>query len=337
MGAMRPTSLLALLILAMLGWATPAAAQAYRVTVTGTPAIASGPAVAQVNGNATVTLTFDVLANGSPNTANASVHLPSVRITGPDGTVTATGPNAITLRLNPPLEDDSFQIPLTDIGNGYFLEMDIVTLPDLPTTLDAAVGSYPLCNFFCSNFLILQGGPTPSYLQLICQTVVVEAFDFQLACTPAVDSIVGSPVTLIESSLGVRNGSGLHIEATGGPPGEFGFVITSASGGAPTPVAHGILCLGWPWSRYTQQVALLHGLPRLDSHSRFDATGRLRNQVGTSTVGSGFDVPLELPLSPLGQVITPGDTCYFQVCYRDRNSLGVPTINFSDRLEITFP
>ena len=334
---MRLAPFLVLFVVAMLGWTPPASAQAYRVTVTGTPAIVSGPTVVQADGNSTVTLTFDVLASGSPNTANASIHLPSVRISGPDGTVTATGPNPLAFQLNPPLQDDSFQIPMTEIGDGYFLEMDVVATSNLPATLDAAVGSYPLCNFFCSNFLILQGGPTPSYLQLVCQTVVVETFDFELACTPAVSSISGSPVTLIESSLGVRNGSGLHIEATGGPPGEYGFVITSTTGGAPTPIAQGILCLGWPWSRYSNHVAQLHGNPRLDSHGRFDTNGRLINQVGTSTVGSGFDVPLGLPLSPVGQVITPGDTCFFQVCYRDRDSAGVPTINFSDRLEITFP
>ena len=56
--------------------------------------------------------------------------------------------------------------------------------------------------------------------------------------------------------------------------------------------------------------------------------------------GNGFDVPVELPFSPPGQVINPMETWYFQVWYRDQlPPLPNPgsSANFSNMAEATFP
>jgi len=89
--------------------------------------------------------------------------------------------------------------------------------------------------------------------------------------------------------------------------------------------------------RYNPQVATNQGLPQLNSLGQFDGAGQFQNLSGTSTVGSGFDVPTELPFSPAGKVIAPGDTCFFQVWYRDQDMGGGSSANFSDMVEATFP
>jgi hypothetical protein len=52
--------------------------------------------------------------------------------------------------------------------------------------------------------------------------------------------------------------------------------------------------------------------------------------AGTSSVGSGFDIPAILP-DPPGGLIDVGETWYFQLWYRDgANS------NFSDGISVAF-
>jgi hypothetical protein len=68
----------------------------------------------------------------------------------------------------------------------------------------------------------------------------------------------------------------------------------------------------------------------LNSIGRFDAGGVFQNLAGTSTVGSGFDLPATLP-SPPGGTINPGATWNFQLWYRD----GAAS-NFSDGILVMF-
>jgi hypothetical protein len=68
----------------------------------------------------------------------------------------------------------------------------------------------------------------------------------------------------------------------------------------------------------------------LHSLGRFNLNGVLINQVGNSSVLSGYDVPSNLP-NPPGGVIAPGDTWHFQLWYRDGLSS-----NFSDGISVTF-
>ena len=142
-------------------------------------------------------------------------------------------------------------------------------------------------------------------------------------CQPANPSSVGTPVTLADSGPG---GGVYHLEATGGPPGEFGIFLVAALPSAPVTVSAGNLCLAPPLGRYTQTAG-----PGLDSIGQFDSAGRLNNFAGTSSVGSGFDVPAVLP-SPPGGLILPGSTWCFQLWYRDVGGVS----NFSDGLAVTF-
>jgi hypothetical protein len=68
----------------------------------------------------------------------------------------------------------------------------------------------------------------------------------------------------------------------------------------------------------------------LNSIGDFDAGGIFQNMAGTSSMGSGFDVPFNLPTPP-SSAISPGTTWHFQLWYRD----GVAS-NFSDGVTVTF-
>ena len=160
-----------------------------------------------------------------------------------------------------------------------------------------------------------------------------------IGCDPASDHYQGDYAKLDTSSFGSGVGSGLHLEVTDGPTGEFGFFLTSAGGSASTNVFQGVLCLDTPQGRYNPAIAGLQGLPQLNSIGQFDAGGVFQNIAGTATSsgGSGFDVPTEIPFSPVGTVIAPGDTWYFQCWYRDQVSMPGDSANFSNMIEASFP
>ena len=171
-----------------------------------------------------------------------------------------------------------------------------------------------------------------------CDIVVVPPIN--VLCDPAVDHYQGDYVKLDDSAFGSGSGSDLHLDAKDGPDGEFGFFLMSIDGSAMTTVFSGVLCLGTPQGRYNPQIATNQGLPQLNSLGQFNAAGDLVNISGTSSTEFGFDVPTELPFSPIGQGISSGDTLYFQCWYRDQVApLPNPgsSANFSNMIEVTFP
>ena len=143
-------------------------------------------------------------------------------------------------------------------------------------------------------------------------------------CGPPNANSTGSGVSLAGSSA---SGPGLfHLEAQGGPNNQFGMFLVSASFSEPgLTVSQGRLCLGAPVGRYSASAG-----GALNSLGRFDASGVLQNLFGTSSVGTGYDLPTALP-SPPGGSISAGSTWSFQLWYRD----GAQS-NFSDGLAITF-
>jgi hypothetical protein len=157
-----------------------------------------------------------------------------------------------------------------------------------------------------------------------------------IQCDPASNHVMGNYAKLNTSSLGAGTPSGLHLAATDGPAGQFGFFLVSSDGSQNLPVFNGILCLGAPSGRYESNIASNQGLPQLNSIGQFDAMGVLQNLVGSSAAGDGFDVPSELPFTPSGQLIVPGSTWYFQLWFRDVAG-GSPSANFSNTLEVAFP
>ncbi len=161
-----------------------------------------------------------------------------------------------------------------------------------------------------------------------------------ITCDPPLAHYLGGSVTLEASSFLSPGVGGLHVEATGGPPNEFGFFLIAPTATSSLSVFNGTLCLDAPLGRYNNKIAGNQSLPQLNSVGLFDGSGVLQNLAGTSTSGSGFDVPVELPYSPTGQVIAPGDTWAIQLWYRDR--IGMPptpgsSANFSNVLLATFP
>tara|TARA_R110002126_G_scaffold25583_15_gene87569 strand:- start:1911 stop:2978 length:1068 start_codon:yes stop_codon:yes gene_type:complete len=157
-----------------------------------------------------------------------------------------------------------------------------------------------------------------------------------LECSPANSHYQGGSVTLDFSDFNGSPGSGLHLIASNGPVGEFGFFFVGPGIGPALPVFQGIHCLSQPTGRYNSQVATNMGLPQLNSLGQFNNAGFFQNNSGTSTVGSGFDVPNELPFGPTPQFIAPGETWYFQLWYRDRTPGGAPSANFSDAFGANF-
>lgn len=65
--------------------------------------------------------------------------------------------------------------------------------------------------------------------------------------------------------------------------------------------------------------------------------GALAATVAGDPVVISFDTPTELPFSPAGQVIAPGDTYFFQVWCRDQDMGGGSSANFPDMVDATFP
>jgi hypothetical protein len=159
-----------------------------------------------------------------------------------------------------------------------------------------------------------------------------------ISCDPAVDHFQGNYVKLDTSTFGSGFGSDLHLSATDGPTLQFGFVLVSPNTGN-LPVFGGVLCVGSPQGRYSGQIAANQGLPQLNSIGQFDLNGDFVNlsSTGASAGGLGFDVPTELPFSPVGQTIGSGNVFYFQIWYRDQIAVPGDSANFSNMLEAMFP
>ncbi|MCP5021147.1 MAG: hypothetical protein GY930_05160 [bacterium] len=156
---------------------------------------------------------------------------------------------------------------------------------------------------------------------------VPDSCESTVSCVPLPNSTGVS--TLLTGTMGSSVGSGLHLEATSGPPTQFGYFLIGTGVTAPgLPIASGILCLdtspGNAVGRYNIAGTSMNSI------GLFDAAGILQNGVGTSTVGSGLDVPSMIPT--IGGMIVSGSTWHFQLWHRD-----IPlTSNFSNAISVTF-
>jgi len=148
-------------------------------------------------------------------------------------------------------------------------------------------------------------------------------------CDPMDNNSTGTP-TVLAGNWGSGVGSDLHLEASGGPPNQFGFcLVGSASADPGLTISQGRLCLsstgGNFWGRYS-----IVGT-QFNSTGQFDALGQFVNLAGTAASGFGFDVPTNLPFSG-SPPIQVGETWHFQVWHRD----GPGQSNFSNGLSVTF-
>lgn len=150
---------------------------------------------------------------------------------------------------------------------------------------------------------------------------------FASFCSPAAPNSTGLP-TLLWGTLGGGGGTGVHLESTQGPPNRLGYFLVGTGAGTPFGISQGFFCLaltpGNLGGRYN-----VAGTP-MNSVGIYDPGGVLQNFAGTSTVGSGFDIPLTLP--NIGGVIVPGSTYHFQVWHREAAGAS----NFSNGLSVMF-
>ena len=145
------------------------------------------------------------------------------------------------------------------------------------------------------------------------------------SCTPLPNST--SMTTLLTGALTGSPGTGLHLEATQGPPSQFGYFLIGTGLQSPgVIVGSGRLCLA---TAMPNMIGRYNVPGPMNSIGQFDAAGVLQNLVGTSTVGSGFDVPT---MNPVGGMIMAGQTWHFQLWHRDLPM----TSNFSNFLTWTF-
>ncbi len=150
-------------------------------------------------------------------------------------------------------------------------------------------------------------------------------------CFPTNNSTGGA--AFLTGAVGNGAVSNLHLEVTQGVPGEFGYFLAGNEATAGVVTSNGLLCLVGTGTAAVYRYNISGG----DSNSvgLFDAAGVLQNLVGTSTLGSGFDVPGTIPGSvPI--TIMSGDTWHFQFWHRDTPA-GQGTSNFSNGLSVTFP
>ena len=162
------------------------------------------------------------------------------------------------------------------------------------------------------------GGPTPG-----CGGIF---------CNPAQPNSMGTDVFL-GWSFSAQSPSGYRLDAFGGPPQQFGYMLVgTAIASSPIQVSQGQLCLDFSPGQQVGRYNISQS--PMDSIGMFDATGFFQNLVGTSTIGSGFDVPLTLPFGT-SPTIQSGETYYFQLWYRDQ-AAGQGVSNFSTGAVLTF-
>lgn len=193
-------------------------------------------------------------------------------------------------------------------------------------SITANVMGIPLCPFFFSGSWAIRACTTESPAAMLNHS-----------CFQTTPHYQGGIVDLLPSTAASDPmGTGVQIEAQNGPSGEFGFFLVSSVGTSVTPLFNGVLCLGTPLGRYNANIATNQSLPQLNSIGQFDGAGILQNIAGTSNTGTGFTIPLELPFSPPGQTIQPGETWFVQLWYRDQMG-GSPSANFSNVCAFTMP
>ncbi len=147
-------------------------------------------------------------------------------------------------------------------------------------------------------------------------------------CDPMDVNSTGLPTTMRASLTGAL-GTGVHLDITQGPPGQFGYVLVgSASDDPGTIMDSGRLCLAT-----VSNVIGRYNAPGTARNSigQFDGAGVLVNLAGTGTGGTGFDIPTELPLNSI-PTITAGQEWHFQLWHRQ----GPLDSNFSNGVSITF-
>ncbi|MCP5022233.1 MAG: hypothetical protein GY930_10695 [bacterium] len=172
----------------------------------------------------------------------------------------------------------------------------------------------------CNNYdLIISGSGT-------CGGGVGSTF-----CDPAANNSTGAP-TVLTGSWGSGVGSDLHLEVTGGIPGELVYILAGNEATAGAPISNGQFCLiGTSTAQFFRYNVIGTDWSSIGG---FDPTGTMINSSGTSTTGFGYDVPSTIPAA-VPVAIMAGDTWHFQAWFRDTPA-AVGSSNFSNGLSVNF-
>jgi hypothetical protein len=178
--------------------------------------------------------------------------------------------------------------------------------------------------------------PAPAYTAVVTivggQEVVVSDTPVGVKfCYPADINSTGFPAE-ITGTFGSGIGANLHIEAKQGVPGLIGYLLIGTGVDDPgLAISEGHLCLAMSGSDLFGRYNVLGGV--LNSVGVFDSSGILQNASNTSTTGTGYDVPLDIPITGYTMIVS-GETWNFQLWYRNDTT---GTSNFSNGLTVLFP
>ena len=127
-------------------------------------------------------------------------------------------------------------------------------------------------------------------------------------------------------------GSDLHLEVESWIGLTIGYILVGTGNGAwnPVPISNGLLCLGTSPGDRLGRYNVTN--TQYNSVGVFSG-GWLQNMAGTSSTGTGYDVPNTLPFSGHAPILV-GQTYYFQCWYREP---GVNQgSNFSNMVSVLF-
>ncbi len=148
-----------------------------------------------------------------------------------------------------------------------------------------------------------------------------------LFCSPADVNSTGVP-TELSGSFGSGVGSDLHLEITSGPPSQFGYMLMATGRSVPgISISQGHLCLAGSLGRFNVAGGQQNSLGIFSSSGVFD---NLVN-TATSSGGTGFDVPLNMPLQG-NPTVTAGSIWNFQLWHRENGGAS----NFSNGLAVLY-
>ena len=176
--------------------------------------------------------------------------------------------------------------------------------PGTVADLDTSVGNHPW-----NRIRIASGTSLPNGYEFDAIRVEVEMGALGTNyCGPAIPNSTGAPATITAAGSSLVANNDVTLTASGLPPGEFGYFLTSQTQGFFNPPgSNGFICLGGNIGRYNQPA-----------------------NVGQ---GPSFDVLIDLTSIPINppHAVQPGESWNFQCWYRDLGGN-----NFTEGLAILF-
>ncbi|MCP5020477.1 MAG: hypothetical protein GY930_01765 [bacterium] len=278
----------------------------------------------------TVTTPGTVVTPGQHISYDINLASFDIRVNGVSTGLTLNNPTTVHIRNDNPGADgiNIFTSPLSS-GGAFSCGFGATAALWNDVDLEQMIGTYNAGPVLTSFDFVFQGAGC--FMEVFPEQVIIETPPVGVAfCDPGTVNSTGNAAVL-SGTWGSGTGSELHLECTGGVPGELGYFLVGDTANDPgTVVSNGEFCLIGGMSQFFRYNV---AGTTANSVGLFDAAGVLQNAVGTSTVGSGFDVPNLIPGS--ATMIMAGDTWHFQAWHRDTLA-GTGQSNFSNGYSVTF-